>query len=63
MENIFYIDIADSRFEKIGSTSDFLEKLIRKHRPALVMFDPLQAFIPDRIRWQSGTLCAPVWRT
>lgn len=50
MDNISYIDVADERFLKIKFDSDFLEKLIKKHCPSVVMFDPLQAFVPDRIK-------------
>ena len=50
MSNVFFIDVSDDRFQKVKFDSEFLEKLIKKHRPALVVFDPIQAFIPDRVR-------------
>lgn len=50
LENIFSIDIADDRFKDIKFNSPFLEALIAEHRPALVIFDPIQAFIPPELR-------------
>ena len=46
LENILSIDIADVRFEKVRFNSPFVESLIAEYRPALVIFDPIQAFIP-----------------
>lgn len=50
LENIFSIDIADERFENIRFNNPFLEQLIAKYRPALVIFDPIQAFIPPEVK-------------
>lgn len=50
LANIFSIDIADERFQDIKFNSRFLERLIEKHRPALCIFDPIQAFVPPDIR-------------
>lgn len=50
MENIVSIDIADERFSDIKFNSPFLEQLLEKHRPALCVFDPIQAFVPPDIR-------------
>lgn len=50
LANIFSIDIADDRFQDIKFNSHFLERLIEKHRPALCIFDPIQAFVPPDIR-------------
>ena len=50
LANIFSIDIADDRFQDIKFNSVFLERLIEKHRPALCIFDPIQAFVPPDIR-------------
>lgn len=46
MENIFSIDPSDDRFERIKFDDPFLEELIKEYRPALVIFDPIQSFIP-----------------
>lgn len=50
MKNIFSIDVADDRFEDLRFDSPFLEGLIEKYRPDLVVFDPLQAFIPPMVK-------------
>lgn len=50
LANIFSIDIADERFQDIKFNGRFLERLIEKHRPALCIFDPIQAFVPPDIR-------------
>lgn len=50
MENISSIDIADERFQDIKFNSPFLEQLLEKYRPALCIFDPIQAFVPPDIR-------------
>ena len=50
MENIMSIDIADDRFQDIKFNSPFLEQLLEKYRPALCIFDPIQAFVPPDIR-------------
>ena len=50
LENIFSIDIADDRFQDIKFNSSFLDRLLDKYRPALCIFDPIQAFVPPDIR-------------
>ena len=50
LENILSIDIADDRFQDIKFNSSFLEQLLDKYRPALCIFDPIQAFVPPDIR-------------
>lgn len=50
LANILSIDIADERFEDIKFNSPFLERLLDKYRPALCVFDPIQAFVPPDIR-------------
>lgn len=50
LDNILSIDIADERFQEIKFNSSFLERLIEKYRPALCVFDPIQAFVPPDIR-------------
>ncbi len=50
LENIISIDIGDDRFGEIRFNSEFLGKLIEKYRPALVIFDPIQAFIPPEMK-------------
>lgn len=50
LANIFSISISDDRFQHIRFDSDFLENLIAKYRPILVIFDPLQAFVPPYVK-------------
>ena len=50
LPNILTIDMRDDRFQHIRFDSEFLEDLIIKHKPVLLIFDPLQAFIPPHIR-------------
>lgn len=46
--NIITIDSAQEDFQKVKLNSSYLEALIDQYRPALVVFDPLQSFLPDR---------------
>ena len=50
LKNIKTMDISDERFKHIKFNDPFLEQLIATHRPALVVFDPIQAFIPENIK-------------
>lgn len=50
LKNILSIDIADERFKDVKFNSPFLERLLDKYRPALCIFDPIQAFVPPDIR-------------
>lgn len=53
MENISFIDLKDERFQDIKFGSQFLENLIKEHRPSLVVFDPLQSFIDEKVQMGS----------
>lgn len=50
MRNITTVSINDQRFDKVRFGSKYLEQLIRKYKPELCVFDPLQAFIDGRIK-------------
>lgn len=50
MENIVTISVADDRFQNIKFDSEFLRQLLAKYRPALCIFDPIQAFVPSNIK-------------
>lgn len=50
MENIRCLDVSDERFKDIKFSSLKLEKVIDKYRPALCIFDPIQAFIDKRVK-------------
>ena len=49
-ENIFLIDVSDERFQDVKFSSKYLEKIIAKIKPALCIFDPLQAFIDKKVK-------------
>ena len=44
--NIVTIDSAQEEFQNVKLNSPYLETLIDQYRPALVIFDPLQSFLP-----------------
>ncbi len=50
LENIFSINISDDRFPLIRFDSNLLEDLVDKYRPVLLIFDPIQAFVPPHIK-------------
>ena len=50
MDNIYSVSLKDERFSQIKFNSQLLKDLIREVKPALVVFDPLQAFIPPEIQ-------------
>ena len=47
-DNIYTIDLADPRFATIKFDSPDLEEYLKNLRPALCVFDPLQAFVPPK---------------
>lgn len=50
LKNIFTISLKDERFAEIKFNSDLLEQLIAYHKADLVIFDPIQSFIPPDIQ-------------
>jgi len=50
LNNIVSIPISDERFGSIKFNSDFLKALLEEHKPALCIFDPIQAFVPSNIK-------------
>ena len=50
LENISTISLKDERFAEIKFNSELLEQLIAYHKPDLVIFDPIQSFIPPDIQ-------------
>ena len=48
LENIITVDSSSPDFQRVKLNSAFLEQLIERYRPALVIFDPLQSFLPPR---------------
>lgn len=53
MENIYFMDLTDDRFQELQFGSGLLESLIAQHRPAVAVFDPIQSFIPPDIQMGS----------
>lgn len=49
-KNILCLDLADKRFHDVKLSGSYIEKVIKKYRPALCVFDPIQAFIDKRIK-------------
>lgn len=50
LDNIYSASLRDERFSQIKFNSPILKDLIKEVRPALVIFDPIQAFIPPDIQ-------------
>ncbi|MBQ7491479.1 MAG: AAA family ATPase [Clostridia bacterium] len=48
LQNIVTIDSSHEDFQKVKLNSAYLEALIAAYKPALVIFDPLQSFLPPR---------------
>lgn len=48
-KNLLTIGISDDRFADVKFDSPYLGELIKAHRPALVIFDPIQAFLPPNL--------------
>ena len=49
LNNIMCLDVTDERFSDIKLGSPRLDKLLDRHRPALCIFDPIQAFIDKKV--------------
>lgn len=50
LKNIFSVSLRDERFCEIKFNSKILKDLIEEVKPELVIFDPLQAFLPPDIQ-------------
>lgn len=50
LDNIYSASLRDERFSQIKFNSQILKDLIKDVKPALVIFDPIQAFIPPDIQ-------------
>lgn len=50
LENVLSLDLADERFPEIKFNAPLLEELIKEYRPELVIFDPLQSYVPPDIQ-------------
>lgn len=49
-ENISFIPVSDDRFKEIKFDSEFLEKIIKENRPEVIVFDPIQSFISEKVQ-------------
>lgn len=52
-KKVLFVDLADENFGLLKFDSPALEKLIEENRPAVVVFDPLQSFIPSNVQMAS----------
>lgn len=50
LENIHSVRMKDERFGKLKFDSPLLRQLVEQLRPALIVFDPLQAYIPPTVQ-------------
>lgn len=48
--NVFYLDLKDPRFSEIKFGTSLLEETIATYKPELVIFDPIQSFVPPDIQ-------------
>lgn len=49
LKNIYTVSLRDDAFSQIKFNSPLLKEIIRSIQPALVVFDPIQAFIPPDV--------------
>lgn len=47
MRNISFIGLDEDRFSQLKFNSELLKQIVRQEKPKLVIFDPLQSFIPE----------------
>lgn len=52
-DNILTMELSNKQFSKIKFDSEYLEKLIKKYKPVLAVFDPIQSFIPADVNMSS----------
>ena len=43
------MELYDERFQEIKYNSEYLKDLIHEHKPVLLVFDPLQGFLPNNV--------------
>lgn len=53
MDNIFSINLSENDFSSIKFDSAELEDVLAEYRPDLVIFDPLQSFLPHGVQMSS----------
>ena len=52
-KKILFLDLTDPNFQKIKFDAPELETLVETHKPGLVVFDPLQSFLPADLQMGS----------
>ena len=50
MDHIFYMSPNDARFTELNFNSELLQGIISTNSPGLIVFDPVQAFVPENLR-------------
>ncbi len=50
MDRILYMGPEDDRFTNLNFNSDLLKGIVETHSPDLMLFDPVQAFVPEHLR-------------
>ena len=49
-KNIFFVSLQDEAFNEIKFNNPIVEEFIKEANPALVIFDPIQSFIPQDVQ-------------
>ena len=50
LRKVNYIDSGNPRFAEIDFTSDYLKGLVDANRPNVIIFDPIQSFVPTKMK-------------
>lgn len=50
MDNILYMSPEDERFVDLNFNSELLKGIVEANRPDLMIYDPVQAFVPEHLR-------------
>ncbi len=50
MDRILYMGPEDERFTTLNFNSDLLKGIVEVNKPDLVIYDPVQAFVPENLR-------------
>lgn len=50
MDRILYMGPEDERFVELNFNSDFLKGIVETNKPDLMIYDPVQAFVPENLR-------------
>lgn len=50
LERILFMGPEDKRFTSLNFNSEFLEGIVNANRPDLMIYDPVQAFVPENLK-------------